>query len=99
MTFFYFDACVARECGIDLEQNDFCTRDSLEAINIVTTRYNKDVVVNNNNKLLIEFCRNFDLKIANGRFGEDCCVGNHTCVADKGSTTIDYFIMSPFLMP
>ena len=37
------------------------------------------------------------LRISNGRFGEDKCIGDFTYVATNGNSVIDYVLMSPWL--
>ena len=54
---------------------------------------------NNNGKKLIELCRNVDVKIVNGRFGNDYENGNFTCYKPNGKSTVDYAIASPCLFP
>ena len=49
---------------------------------------------NNYGKRLIEVCKSFNLCIANGRLGSDKFLGNRTC---KGSSVVDYAILSPLL--
>jgi hypothetical protein len=44
------------------------------------------------NHVLIEFCRNNNMIICNGRVGKDKGVGEFTC---KHSSVVDYYIVSP----
>ena len=62
-------------------------------------RINKDKIVNNHGKKLIELCKLSDLKIANGRVGTDKSIGSYTCHTSRGSSTIDYAILSMGLFP
>ena len=49
--------------------------------------------VNNYGKQLIEFCKFNSLCILNGRTSDDK-MGHITCIANKGKTIVDYFIVS-----
>ena len=62
-------------------------------------RINKDKIVNNHGKILIELCKLSDLKIANGRIGTDKSIGSYTCHAPRGSSIIDYAILTMGLFP
>ena len=44
---------------------------AVDGLGILTSRYNTDVHVNNNGKSVIDMCQSFDLRIVNGRKGED----------------------------
>lgn len=46
---------------------------------------------------MIDVCRAADIKIVNGRFGNDYKSGNFTCHKPNGSSVIDYVIVSPIL--
>ena len=59
---------------------------------INTTRINRDNhFVNRHGERLIELCKNVNLFIVNGRFGEDADVGKFTC---KDCSVVDYTIVS-----
>ena len=62
-------------------------------------RFNCDKKVNKNGENLLELCRACDLKIVNGRFGNDKNVGAFTCHRVNGKSTIDYAIVSDSLTP
>ena len=55
-------------------------------------RFTEDKLVNNNGRLLLDFCKGLDLHIVNGRVGNDLGRGKLTC---KNTSTIDYVIASP----
>ena len=74
-------------------------KDSLESLNIETRRFNTDLKTNNNGRKLINFCKMSNLVIANGRFGQDKGVGALTCTTATGSSTVDYILASPDLLP
>ena len=58
-------------------------------------RHNSYVLqINNYGKRLLEMCKSFNLFIANGRVGQDKSLGKKTC---KGSSVVDYAILSPLL--
>ena len=50
-----------------------------------------DQVINQHGKKLTQLCNSLNLKIANGRCPGDI-LGNFTCFANKGASTVDYFI-------
>ena len=62
-------------------------------------RINKDKIANNHGKKIIELCKLSDLKIANGRIGTDKSIGSYTCHTPRGSSTLDYAILSMGLFP
>ena len=51
---------------------------------------NYDNVVNNHGKNLLQICKNFDLRILNGRIRGDS-LGNVTFHSKLGVSTVDYF--------
>ena len=61
-------------------------------------RSSKDTKLNANGSLLIDFCRQTGLRIANGRVGSDKGVGECTYVGTSGSSLIDYVLVSEDLM-
>lgn len=75
--------------------NDELSRTSIQDLGYPTERHNSDhAQVNNYGKRLLEVCKSFNLCIANGRLGKDKFLGNNTC---KGTSVIDYAILSPLL--
>ena len=62
-------------------------------------RKSEDGVVNRNGKDLITFCKSFNLKILNGRFGSDKGVGMYTCHTPRGESVVDYALVSDCLIP
>ena len=73
--------------------------DMLNDLNIPLRRTNMDSKINNNGYKLLELCINFDLRILNGRVGQDINKGKFTCVSESGNSVIDYIIMSSCLVP
>ena len=67
----------------------------LQELNIDIERRSKDCNRNNFGNILIEFCRNNNMIICNGRVGKDKGVGEFTC---KNSSVVDYCIVSPNLL-
>ena len=66
--------------------------DMLNDLNIPLRRTNMDSKINNNGYKLLELCINFDLRILNGRVGQDINKGKFTCVSESGNSVIDYII-------
>ena len=64
----------------------------------VIPRQNSDKVINNNGRKLIDMCKMCNLRIANGRLGQDAGVGNFTCQTYNGQSCVDYVIFSPNLI-
>ena len=75
------------------------SNEKLDSLGINITRSNSDKKTNNNGSKLIELCKIFDLRILNGRIGNDCTTGDFTCVSSSGKSTVDYTIVSSCLLP
>ncbi len=56
-------------------------------------RHNRDIIVNNYGKWLLENCISNDIMLVNGRFPGDK-LGNYTCIKSNGSSVVDYNIIS-----
>ncbi len=56
-------------------------------------RSNKDIIINNYGKWLLDTCISNGLMIANGRFPGDK-LGNYTCMKTNGSSVVDYNVLS-----
>ena len=93
---------------LDLEQNifeaDYLDVESnisqkLESFGIPPNRSNLDQNTNQNGNSLIDLCQCLDLKIVNGRCGSDKGIGNFTFCGPRGSSLIDYCIVSTELLP
>ena len=95
--FISLDEQICVQCGLESDNELFRTKSKLEDLGVCTTRFNMDAHTNNNGLNLIEFCRNTDLKLVNGRFGNDRGVGQLSCISGNGST-IDYVIASPAIL-
>ena len=65
----------------------------LKSLNIPTERKNADLHTNSYGYQLIEFCKNNDLFILNGRVGDDVNPPKLTC---KNSSTVDYVISTAY---
>ena len=72
---------------------------NLELLGIPLERVSKDCKTNKSGDKLIEICKDFDLRILDGRFGSDKGVGDFTCVSNNGNSSVDYIIMSSCLLP
>jgi hypothetical protein len=68
------------------------------AIDTNISRCSQDKVVNDNGKLLINFCKQTGLRIMNGRLGIDKLFGNFTCIKHNGSSVVDYVLCKKDLM-
>ena len=64
----------------------------------VLPRSSKDSKLNANGSLLIDFCRQTGLRIANGRVGSDSVVGECTYVGTGRSSLVDYVLVSEDLL-
>ena len=96
--FITIDDHVARSIDLDIIDSDmFSSKFNLDNKGFETNRFSKDNVISANGKQLIEMCRATDIKIVNGRFGNDYKTGNFTCHKQNGSSVIDYIIVSPIL--
>ena len=62
-------------------------------------RESRDKVCNSSGVELLDICKSTDLRIANGRIGDDANVGDYTFLSSKGSSLIDYVLMSESLFP
>lgn len=62
------------------------------------TRVSKDKTCNNFGLSLIDMCKLYGVHIVNGRLFDDKS-GEITCVANDGSSVVDYFIVSSKLFP
>ena len=60
------------------------------------TRNNLDNNINNHGKFILEICKNFDIRILNGRFRGDS-LGNFTYHGRNGNSTIDYIFCDQML--
>ena len=96
--FVTIDDHVARSMNLDnVESEIFSSKTDLANKGFDANRYSKDSTCNDNGHQLIEVCRAADIKIVNGRFGNDHKIGNFTCHKPNGSSVVDYFIVSPDL--
>lgn len=91
--FIEFENEITFSAGLVDETNNF-----LKELGLLK-RYSSDKVLNQNGQSLLELCKSFDLKILNGRFGDDKNVGNFTCYKGNGKSVIDYIIVSDCLTP
>ena len=60
------------------------------------SRNTRDTELNRFGKTLINLWCTYDIHLLNGRFPGDEC-GNFTCIANRGKSVVDYFIMSTTL--
>jgi len=89
-------------------RNDFVNDEYLHNLNMLPDDYSIDVflprnsqdkIVNENGKLLIDFCKQTGLRIMNGRVCEDSHLGRYTCIKDAGCSVVDYVLCMPEMMP
>ena len=71
--------------------------DYIEDADTLVKRSNEDKVVNGQGKRLIEICKMCNLRVVNGRVGEDRSRGRITYVTDNGESVMDYVLCSPSL--
>ena len=58
-------------------------------------RYSQDIGrVNNNGLLLLDLCKQTEVRILNGRAGGDRGIGKFTFVGSRGSSVVDYILAS-----
>lgn len=62
-------------------------------------RFSMDSVVNSSGNKLLDICLSSNLKIINGRIGDDAGVGSFTNMSIKGNSLIDYVLCSYDLFP
>ena len=92
--FMAFEEEISECCGLDTSIEEFgdfhsmCLKKRLPI-----DRFNCDKQCNKHGRQLIENCQALDLKIINGRFGNDKSVGRYTCYSN-GESTVDYAITS-----
>ena len=53
-----------------------------------------DKVTNSSGNKLLDICRNSNLKIVNGRLGDDAGIGSYSNISARGNSIIDYAICS-----
>ena len=89
------------------EMNDFVADDASHHIYALPDDYivdnsvprgSKDSKSNSNGSLMIDFCRQTGLRIANGRVGSDAGIGECTYVGSSGASLIDYVLVSEDLL-
>ena len=70
--FVTIDDVIVDFVGDNTFENDiFMSKPMLESFGIETKRFNCDKIINNNGYKLIDMCKNHDLHIINGRFGDE----------------------------
>ena len=88
------DDNILQECGVDSEivyTSDIL--DILKRSDIDVKRVSKDRTVNAFGRTLLEFCRNSDMVILNGRAFGDKGIGATLC---KGKSIVDYVMCTYF---
>ena len=88
----HMDNFICTKLGIeDLNDENTRTLNFFDISNIPLTRQNADNSINTYGRNLIDFCKNNNIFILNGRLNNDQLVPKLTC---KDSSTVDYFISS-----
>ena len=85
---------------LEIDKFDYMNDDLVHMYNteyFLQPRCNKDKTINQQGKALIELCKSTDLKIINGRYGDDSDIGSYTCCKYNGKSTVDYVLLSPLL--
>ena len=80
----------------DLYEENTNILNILEVNNISLNRHSADNSVNSYGYNLLEFCKNNNIFILNGRFENDLSQPSLTC---KNSSTVDYFLSTANVMP
>ena len=88
---------IEKEVSFATGYNDESTNFT-EQLNLVS-RCNCDKTLNTNGRNLILLCQTMNLRILNGRCGQDKGVGEFTCHTTNGESTVDYIIVSDSLIP
>ena len=89
-------------------EDDFISDDHIEHMplpddyisddNCQFKRVNEDSVVNSAGRKLLELCKSSNLRIVNGRMGNDAGIGRVTCIKYNGSSLVDYILCSETLL-
>ena len=61
-------------------------------------RISQDKKLNSNGTSLLDFCKQTNLRILNGRFGTDTNIGKFTCHKHRGESVVDYVLASTDLL-
>ena len=77
----------------DIFQTDDMEDDILNYIDNLSTRRNKDHVIDNNGKKLLSLCKSTNCIIANGRLFQDK-EGNYTFCSQRGLSVTDYLLLN-----
>ena len=62
--------------------------------NNIPLHSNKDTVIDNNGRRLLDLCKSTGLLIGNGRLCADKDIGEFTCITPRGRSVVDYFLLS-----
>lgn len=62
-------------------------------------RCSQDKSTNSNGTQLLDFCKQTNLRIVNGRFGSDKDIGKFTCHTHRGESVVDYVLTSTDILP
>ena len=90
--YIHMDKFICNRLGLQsLDEENTNILNLFEASNIPISRNNTDKNVNTYGKTFIDFCKNNDLFILNGRIGSDHIYPKLTC---KDRSTVDYFLSS-----
>ena len=65
----------------------------------IDERFSEDTVVNSSGLKLLDICKCSDLRVVNGRVGEDRGIGAFTFLASTGKSAIDYALAQHSLFP
>ena len=94
----FMEICPELKEYFELEIDDNA-KELFQKYHIPLKRKNEDRVVNKNGINLIDLCKATDLKIMNGRMGQDKNIGKFTCTTGMGNSSIDYALISPKIIP
>ena len=68
--------------------------DETDPVTCISCRKSEDSICNASGTKLLDLCKSTDLRIVNGRVGDDDGIGRYTFLANTGKSVIDYVISS-----
>ena len=78
--------------GTDGDLHTLCEPSNGHGISIINTRHNRDNIINEYGRLLINLCKQTEMKIMNGRIVNCKLTSNYTCYTANGFSAVDYLL-------